>query len=183
MTVGAEAAPAGAAALPTAGLAHRMAAFVYEGVLLFGVVFMAGLVYSSLTQQRHALQGQTGLQVVVFVVLGLYFVTFWTRGGQTVAMRAWQVRLVDASNQPVTPARAVARYVASWLWFAPALVTARLAGLHSATQIFTLLAVGVLAYALLTRLHPQRQFLHDALCGTRLVHWRPAPPRRAQFGR
>jgi hypothetical protein len=58
-------------------LRRRMACFVYEGVLLFGVVMCAGLVYSSLTQQRHALVGLHGLQVVVFVVLGLYFVWFW----------------------------------------------------------------------------------------------------------
>jgi uncharacterized RDD family membrane protein YckC len=182
MTAGPEAAAA-ATGSTAPGLARRMAAFVYEGVLLFGVVFMAGYIYSTLTQQRHALQGQTGLQVFVFGVLGLYFVTFWTRGGQTVAMRAWQLRVVDVAGQPLTTMRAAARYLASWLWFVPALLAARLAGLHSAAQIFTLMAVGVVAYALLTRLHPERQFLHDALCGTRLVRWHPAPARRAQSGR
>lgn len=167
-------------ALPTAALARRMAAFVYEGVLLFGVVFIAGFVYTTLTQQRHALQGQTGMQVVLFIVLALYFVTFWTRGGQTVAMRAWQVRLVTASDAPVKPLRALARYLVAWLWFAPALLAAHLAGLHSSAAIFTLLLVGVLAYALLALLHPQRQFMHDAVCGTRLIVWRPPDPRRAQ---
>ena len=28
----------------------------------------------------------------------------------------------------------------------------------------------IAVWALLSRLHPQRQFLHDALAGTRLVH-------------
>jgi uncharacterized RDD family membrane protein YckC len=182
MTGGWEAVPAEAAALAP-GLPRRMASFIYEGVLLFGVVFIAGYLYSTLTGQRHALQGQTGLQVVVFLVLGLYFVTFWSKGGQTVAMRAWHLRLVDARGEPLKPARAAARFLASWLWFAPALLTARLAGLHSAGQIFTLLIVGVIAYALLTRLHPQRQFLHDALCGTRLVRWQSGPARRAQSSR
>jgi uncharacterized RDD family membrane protein YckC len=171
------------AALPTPGLARRMAAFLYEGVLLFGVVVLVGLPYAVLTQQRHAMQGQTGLQIVVFAVLLLYFVTFWTRGGQTVAMRAWHVRLLTADGAPVTPLRALARYLLAWLWFAPALLAARLAGLHSASAIFTLLFAGVLAYAALAFLHPQRQFLHDALCGTRLVTWRPGGARRAQSAR
>lgn len=166
--------------LATPGVARRLAAFLYEGVLLFGVVFIAGYLYSALTQQRHALQGKTGLQVVVFIVLAIYFVTFWSRGGQTVAMRAWHVRLVSACGAAVTPARALARYLLAWLWFAPALLAARLAGLHSLGAIFTLLLAGVAAYALLAFLHPQRQFLHDALCGTRLVTWRPAQARRAQ---
>jgi uncharacterized RDD family membrane protein YckC len=161
-----------AASLPTPGLTRRMAAFVYEGVLLFGVVFVAGFLYSTLTRQDHALRGQTGLQVFVFMVLAAYFVTFWSRGGQTVAMQAWHVRLVTASGTAVTPLRALARYLLAWLWFAPALIAAHVAGLRSAAQIFTLMIVGVIAYALLAFLHPQRQFLHDAVCGTRLVTWR-----------
>ena len=161
---------AGACRAPAARLARRLAAFVYEGVLLFGVRDHRRLVYSTLTQQRHALQGQTGLQVFVFVVLGALLRHFWSRGGQTrrdagLAPARWSTR----HGRPPSPPRAAARYLASWLWFAPALLTAHVAGLHSAPQIFALLAVGVVAYALLARLHPQRQFLHDALCGTRLV--------------
>jgi len=168
-------------ALETPGLARRMAAFIYEGVLLFGVLMIAGYLYSSLTQQRHALQGQSGLQAFLFVVLAIYFVWFWSHGGQTVAMRAWHVRLVAHDGRPVGQGRAALRYLASWVWFMPALISARLAGLDSATQIFVVVAVGVVAYALLSGLQPQRQFWHDALCGTRLVASRPSA-RRAQSG-
>ena len=169
------------AGLETPSLARRLAAFVYEGVLLFGVLMIAGYLYSSLTQQRHALQGQSGLQAFLFVVLAIYFVWFWSHGGQTVAMRAWHVRLVARDGGAVTQTRAALRYLACWLWFLPALAAARLAGLQSAAQIIALMAVGVLSYALLARLQPQRQFWHDALCGTRLVTWRPSKPR-AQSG-
>jgi uncharacterized RDD family membrane protein YckC len=165
------------AAFETPGLARRLAAFVYEGVLLFGVLMIAGYLYSSLTQQRHALQGQSGLQAFLFVVLAIYFVWFWSHGGQTVAMRAWHVRMVTVSGGAVTPLRALARYLLSWLWFAPALLAAHTAGLQSAAQIFILVFVGVIAYALLAFLHPQRQFLHDVVCGTRLVTWRAKSPR------
>ena len=170
-----------AATLAAPGLARRMAAFVYEGVLLFGVLVMAGYLYSSLTQQHHALKGQSGLQAFLFVVLAIYFVWFWSHGGQTVAMRAWHVRLVDKYGRPVTQARAALRYVASWIWFMPALASAWLAGLHSSLEIFVLLGVGVLAYAVLARWHPERQFWHDALCGTRLITSRPEK-RQAQSG-
>jgi uncharacterized RDD family membrane protein YckC len=164
--------PAGPDSPATPGLLRRMAAFVYEGVILFGVLFVTGYLYSTLTQQRHALQGQTGLQVLAFLVLAVYFVLFWTRGGQTVAMRAWHIRLVAADGSPVGRMRALGRYLASWVWFVPALLAARSAGLHSAAEVFALLFVGVVAYALLAFAHPQRQFWHDALCGTRLVSWR-----------
>jgi len=168
-------------ALVTPGLLRRLAAFVYEGVLLIGVAMLAGYLYSSLTQQRDALQGHKGLQGFLFVVLGIYFVGFWSHGGQTVAMRAWDVRVVTHDGQPVGQVRALLRYLACWLWFVPALALARLAGLHGAVQILGLVTTGILAYALLALVHPQRQFWHDALCGTRLVRWRTAV-RRAQSG-
>jgi uncharacterized RDD family membrane protein YckC len=150
---------------------------VYEGVLLFGVLMTAGWLYSSLTQQRHALQGKTGLQAFLFLVLAVYFVWFWTHGGQTVAMKTWRLKLVAADGRPLTPLRALMRYVLSWLWFVPSLLAVQLAGLHGGAAIgFTVLA-GALAYAATSRLHPDRQFLHDALCRTRLVNAPPAPPR------
>jgi uncharacterized RDD family membrane protein YckC len=174
MSRAAGAAPVGALMAP--GLARRLACFVYEGVLLFGVVMIAAYLYSSLTQQRHAMTGRHGLQAFVFVVLGIYFTWFWSRSGQTVAMKAWHVRLVTASGTAVSQGRALVRYLLSWLWFAPALVAAGVSGLHSGLAITGLLLAGVLVYAALSRLHPERQFLHDAICGTRLVD---SPPRRA----
>lgn len=166
----------GAALAPS--LRRRLACFFYEGVLLFGVLMIAGYLYSSLTQQRHALQGRHGLQAFLFVILAIYFVWFWSHGGQTVAMKAWHIRLVDRRGAPVSQARALARYVLAWLWFVPALLTGWLAGLHRTGELFGLLITGVLAYALLSRLHPQRQYWHDAACGTRLVTWRPTPVPR-----
>ena len=151
------------------GLARRFAAFLYEGVLLFGVVFFAGLLYSILTRQQHALEGRTGMGLVVFLVMGLYFVGFWTRSGQTLAMKTWHLRVVDAAGHPLGVGRAVARYLLSWLWFLPALASVRLIGLHSGAAILGSLIAGMLAYLLIARLHPQRQFLHDAICGSRVI--------------
>ncbi len=154
-----------------------MACFVYEGTLLFGVVMIAAYLFSSLTQQRHALQGQHALQAFLFVVLGIYFVFFWSRGGQTVAMKTWHIRVVSASGGPVSQGRALARYVAAWLWFLPALAAVQWSGLKGGAPIFAFTLTGVVAYAALVWLHPQRQFWHDVVCGTRLVDSRQAPPR------
>lgn len=161
------------------GLWRRMACFVYEGVLLFGVVMIAGYLFSTLTQQRHALSGRHELQAFLFIVLAIYFVWFWSHGGQTVAMRAWHIRVVDAVGRPISQARALARYLVSYLWFAPALFGLWVSGLTGAGTSFGILFAGVAAYALLARLHPQRQFFHDVVCGTRLIDQRPAPRARA----
>lgn len=163
--------------LPTPSIPRRLAAFLYEGVLLFGLLMVAGLLYSGITQMRHALHGQLGLRVFLFIVLALYFVGFWTRGGQTVAMKAWHVRLVDRAGHPVSRQRAFARYLLAWLWFLPALTAlwlGELQGLQPSSALFAVVpTVGVLTYALLARLNADRQFLHDVVCGTRLVSWRP----------
>jgi len=169
----------GAAPAAVPGLRRRLAAFVYEGVLLFGVLMLAALAYGLATQQRHALVGMHGLQLFIFLVLGLYFTWFWTHGGQTVAMKTWHVRLVAKDGQPVGAARAWLRYALSWLWFVPALVGVYLAGLRSGGAIALVLLAGVLLYALLARLNPRRQFLHDLISGTELVYW-PAVKRNAQ---
>ena len=158
------------------GLWRRMACFTYEGVLLFGVLMIAGYLFSSLTQQRNAMVGRHGLQAFLFVVLGIYFVWFWSRSGQTVAMKAWHIRLVTADGGPVSQRRALARYALAWLWFVPALVALYLSPIRSVTAMMAIIGVGVIAYAALARLHPQRQFWHDAACGTRLITWRPAKP-------
>jgi uncharacterized RDD family membrane protein YckC len=161
--------PDTAVPLQTPGLRRRMACFVYEGVLLFGVLMVAGFVYGLLTQQRHALVGMHGLRLFVFVVLGAYFSWFWSHGGQTVAMKTWHIRLLMQDGRPVPPARAMLRYVLSWTWFLPALAGAYLAGARSGAAIALAVTLGVLGYAALSRLNPQRQYWHDRLCGTRLV--------------
>ena len=166
---------AGPGAPPTPRLARRLACFVYEGVLLFGVLMISGYLYSSLTQQRNALQGRHGLQAFLFVVLGIYFVWFWSHGGQTLAMKTWHIRLVTRAGAPVSQPRALARYVLAWCWFLPALLLLWLTGASGLGEIFAALLAGVLVYAGLSRLDRDRQFPHDLLCGTRLVDARSAP--------
>ena len=167
-------------ALATPALWRRMAAFLYEGVLLFGVLMIAGYLYSSLTQMRNAMVGTTGLQAFLLLVLAIYFSWFWTHGGQTVAMRAWHIKVVDAQGRQLTQARALLRFALAWLWFLPALAAIHWGGLQGKLATFGTLTAGVIGYALLAWLHPKQQFWHDVVAGTRLVTWRPALPAKTK---
>ena len=154
-------------------LRRRLACMLYEGVLLFAVTFFSGFLFSTLTQSRHAMEHRTELQGVIFVVLASYFVWCWHRG-QTLAMKTWQLQLVDCQGQAVSKKRALARYVLSWIWFVPSL--AAMAPFHlPGPEIITIVLGWILVWALLSRFHPQRQFWHDAWAGTRLVS---SPPIR-----
>ena len=107
----------------TPGVWRRMACWLYEGMLLFGVVFIAGYLFGTLTQTRNAMDNRTALQVFIFLALSAYFVIFWTRG-QTLAMKTWHIRLVDTHGALVTRQRALLRYALSWVWVLPPLALA-----------------------------------------------------------
>ncbi|WP_296446641.1 RDD family protein [Rhodoferax sp. UBA5149] len=153
--------------LKTPGLARRMACWLYEGMLMFGVAFIAGYLFGTLSQTRNAMENRHALQAFLFVIFGIYFVWLWAKG-QTLAMKTWDIRVVNRSGQPITQARALLRYLMSWLWFLPALAVSALLKLSGAESI--VIVVGwVAVWAILSRFHPQQQFWHDELAGTRLV--------------
>ncbi len=144
-----------------------MACWLYEGMLMFGVVFIAGYLFGTLSQTRNALDNRNALQAFLFVIFGIYFTWFWAKG-QTLAMKTWHIRMVDTAGRPVTQGRALARYVLSWLWFLPPLLAVAPFSLP-AGEITVIVLGWVAVWALSSRLHPQQQFWHDAWAGTRLV--------------
>lgn len=157
-------------------LTRRMACWLYEGMLLFGVMVSSGLIYFIAAYWLTGLapgdmnihpQLKSGLQAISFLVLGVYFIWMWHRG-QTLAMKTWRIQMVDQQGQRVSRKLAFKRYMASWLWFIPPLVVA--APLHLPIIEVMVLTLGWVAiWAILSRFHPQRQFWHDALAGTRLI--------------
>jgi len=128
-------------------IARRLASALYDLLLTVAlaifVTFPFLAVFGDSTQgwRRHALQAW------VLVAIGAYYVWFWTRGGQTLPMKTWRIRLVRAEGGgPVHAGRALHRY---------------------ALALLGTLAVGLgFAWALVDR---DRQFLHDRLAGTALV--------------
>ena len=146
-----------------------MACWVYEGLLMFGVVFLAGYLFGTLSQTRNAMDNRHALQAFLFITFGIYFVWFWAKG-QTLAMKTWDIRVVDTDGNSITQQRALLRYALSWMWFLPPLVLSWALGLPGKEG--AVLALGWVAiWALMARFHPQKQFWHDAWAGTRLVAW------------
>ncbi len=125
---------------------RRLVCMVYELLLLFGVAFFAGMIFigamgtASSGWLRHA------FQIYLFLMIGLYFVWSWHNRGETLAMKAWKLRIAAADGSRITLRQAMLRYV--WAW-----------------PCLALGGVGI-AYALLDR---ERQFLHDRLARTRVL--------------
>ncbi|CAB3789176.1 RDD family protein [Paraburkholderia caffeinilytica] len=147
---------------------RRLAALLYEAVILFGVVFIAGYLFSTLTQQRNGLTHHNLLAAWIGLVVGLYFVWFWTHSGQTLPMKTWRLRVVAANGTALSTGRAIARYVLAWLWFLPPLALHPLLGL-AVPQTLAIAAIWFALWAATGRLDSQRQFPHDRLAGTRVI--------------
>lgn len=141
---------------------------VYESMLMFAVIFIFGGLFSILLEQRHALYLRGLMQDWLFLIIGIYFVWFWTHGGQTLAMKTWRIRLETRDGQPVGYGRALGRYALAWLWVLPGLAMAWAVG--ATTWMLVLIPIAnIAAWALAVFLDPERQFLHDRVAGTRLV--------------
>lgn len=166
-------------ALPPAPVKNRLFGMVYEGMLLFGVLFISGWLFSTLLQQRHALSLRHAQQAWQFIILGAYFIWFWTHGGQTLAMKTWRVRVVAVDGSRLRWPRALLRYLLAWLWFLPGLALAFVLGVGG-WWLLLLPALNVVLWAATARLDRDRQFLHDRLAGTRLVLAPAAKPRNAR---
>mgnify|MGYP000057577895 CR=1 FL=1 len=160
---------AGNLATPTR--ARRFASMMYEGVLLFAVVFLADYLFDTLTQSKHGLMLRSARQAWLFLVIGGYFLLCWTRSGQTLPMKAWHIRLVAVDGTSPSFGRLVVRFLLMWalplLGAASVWAISKLTGWPSA---LALIVAAPFAVFIPTWFSPQQQFLHDQLAGTRLVN-------------
>ena len=129
-----------------AGLGRRFLSLAYEALLLAAVLLAGALAFTALAGHLDPALARPALQVMLLLLAGGYFVWQWHRGGQTLPMKTWRMRLVTAGGEALTVRHALRRFV-----FA---VTG------------TLLGGGGVFWAFFDR---DRQFLHDRLAGTRIV--------------
>ena len=119
---------------------------LYEALLLLAVAFFAGSLFLFASGAHDATSGwyRFALQVFLALMFAAYFLWCWLRGGQTLPMKAWKIRLVD-----ITPTKALLRLVYAVL-FVPTGIS--------------------VIWSLFDR---EKQFLHDRLAGTRLIAVQP----------
>ncbi len=143
---------------------------IYEAVLVFAVVFAVGYALLATMQWSYPLAPapRAMLQGALFVAAGAYFVICWARTGQTLALKAWRLKVIDSAGRPPHSGRAIARYVLAWHLWLPGLAIAAALQL-SAGATFVALAVSFALLLIPALIDHRRRLLHDMLTGTRVV--------------
>ena len=89
----------------------RTAAIIYELFLLIAVfsivTFLFILIFGDATEGLN----HFALQVILWLVGGMYFVFSWVRTGQTLAMKTWRIKLESMGGESLSLNRATLRYV------------------------------------------------------------------------
>jgi len=81
------------------GLGRRLAAMLYDGLLLLAIWIVTGLVWFPIN--GAAVSGPLLTTVLTLETFGFYAYC-WHRHGETLGMRAWHIRLVSASGMPAS---------------------------------------------------------------------------------
>jgi len=128
-------------------LGRLLLSMIYESLLLLAILFIASFIFHLIFHDPDSVFFKPAHQFYLLLVMGTYFIWFWTHGGQTLAMQTWKLRLTTTLGEGVSLKQAIARYL-------------------FAVVGISLFGFGIF-WALFDRDH---QFLHDRLAGTRIAN-------------
>ncbi len=100
------------------GFLRRMAALLYDALLLAALLFVAAALATFVIQLgmgRDLDPTNLFYRLYLLAVSFGFFAWFWTRGGQTLGMRAWRLMVLRNDGQPLTLRDALLRYLAAIL--------------------------------------------------------------------
>lgn len=101
----------------TASRFKRIAALIYDSLLIIALLFLSTFLLLLARDGETFGPNHVGYILSQLMVGGLYLVFCWTKGGQTLGMLAWRIKLINSLNQPITVQQGIKRYVFACLGF------------------------------------------------------------------
>jgi uncharacterized RDD family membrane protein YckC len=101
-----------------ASVGMRLTALIYDVFPLMGLWFFGGAIGLSVAGEANKFARNTTVQALVLLFTAGYFVISWTRGGQTIGMRAWRLRVINEDGSRIAWPRALLRFVLACFSFA-----------------------------------------------------------------
>lgn len=101
-------------------LLRRVAAMIYDGLLLFAVLMLIALPFIAI-RGGEAVEPRTDLfyRLSLAAVIYVFFVGFWARSGRTLGMQSWRLQLETNDGEHPSLAVASLRFFAALLSWAP----------------------------------------------------------------
>lgn len=121
--------------LPSAGVVPRLAAMIYDGLLLFALLCLATLLAVLVTGQLDTdipeasnqvmhkadpLLSGWGFQLYLLAVVMGFYSLFWRKNGQTLGMQAWRIQVQNAAGGKPGWGQCILRCLTAMLSFAAA---------------------------------------------------------------
>ena len=108
---------------PAVTIKRRIYVAMYEMLILLGVWALGYLVPSLILGMIFNLQLPSWLAFgIVYLLFGIYFVWYWKKTGQTLAMQTWHVKLVNLDGNLLSRNQGLIRYALSTLWLIPTII-------------------------------------------------------------
>ncbi len=107
--------------LPTPTIKRRIALNLYEMLVLFGVLAFTFLVPHLIIGVLFEVTAPPAILMAhLYLVLAFYFMWYWTKTGQTLAMQTWRIQLVSEDGSIMKRSQALMRFAIGSLWLIPA---------------------------------------------------------------
>lgn len=144
---------------PPAGLLRRLAAAVYDALLITALCMLTTFCVIAFRGGEPISPGNLLYQLSLLATAAVFYIGFWVHGGQTLGMRAWRLRVEQQSGEAINWKVGLIRFAAGILAIIPA-------GLGLLWLIFD----------------PQHLAWHDRISKTRVAVVPKSPKRKVGTG-
>jgi len=93
-----------------ASLFRRLAALLYDSLLMLAVWFLATVILLPLTD-GEAISHNPFLTTYLLFISFFFYSWFWMHGGQTLGMRSWKLQLHNINPGPISLWQALLRFM------------------------------------------------------------------------
>lgn len=152
---------------PPCPLWRRLTALAYDLLIVVAIMMVVGLLCQLATAGKLIPTGTHAVvplwyQTLQGAVVAAYFIASWRRGGQTVGMRPWRIRVGREDGGAISLQQAVIRALVA---AAPMLLLALEPTLGLRATLWAVLGAWALWFAV-ALFDPRRRALHDLAAGT-----------------
>lgn len=109
-----------------AGLGRRLGAMLYDGFLVAAIWLLVAVAHLAVVRFGFGLEAEAvgsgwlqrgTLQLLLLASAFLFFAFCWRRGGMTLGMQAWRLRVQTVDGRAISLGQSLVRYGVAWLSF------------------------------------------------------------------